>query len=662
MMASPINAAICALAGAAFWSVLGYAILRRLVARSLAAGLAPVVGWAAHSAATLPIFTLTGFSRSAVLIVVLLCAIAGGASLWWRAVNEDKHGPSVPIWTYAAAAALALVPAVALLPKMSADSVHVADPIFDHAKVAIVDAMVRQGLPPIDPVVGSGDASGHLFYYYLWHYSAAELALLLHFNGWEADIALTWFTAFASLSAMMGLAVWFANREGAAGWVVVLAAAASLRQVLSATLGTHSLETFLTAPTGFAGWLFQAAWAPQHLMAGTCVVAAMLLIARFARQQSLVLLPVLILVVAAGFESSTYVGGIVFAIAALAAFPILFAYVPSGRRLPLFAGLAAAALLSLSLAAPLIFDQITAVAGRGGGSPVDIHPFPVLGVLFPDWLRHVLDLPAYWLILLPIELPATYLAGALALFAMMRSDGDRRDRMAIGALCCVVGAGLGGSWLLASRVGFNNDLGLRAVVPAFIVLIAAAAAGVMLRPRRTLIVAAAISGLALSLPDTVQMIRSNVEGRAVADGDVFAQAPALWQAVRRYARPFDRVGNNPLFLSDLTPWPVNLSWALLANRSSCFAGSEMALAFAPWPPDRRDAAAALFARVFAGRGAPGDVSAIAEIYGCQVIVVVPQDGAWRDDPFAISADYRLAESRANHWRIYVRATRPAAAN
>ena len=31
-------------------------------------------------------------------------------------------------------------------------------------------------------------------------------------------------------------------------------------------------------------------------------------------------------------------------------------------------------------------------------------------------------------------------------------------------------------------------------------------------------------------------------------------------------------------------------------------------------------------------------------YGCDVVVVVPQDGAWANDPFAASPDYRLAET------------------
>jgi hypothetical protein len=48
------------------------------------------------------------------------------------------------------------------------------------------------------------------------------------------------------------------------------------------------------------------------------------------------------------------------------------------------------------------------------------------------------------------------------------------------------------------------------------------------------------------------------------------------------------------------------------------------------------------------------VSEMAKTYGCDVIVVVPQDKAWNNDPFASSADYRLAESREGRWRIYMK--------
>jgi hypothetical protein len=125
--------------------------------------------------------------------------------------------------------------------------------------------------------------------------------------------------------------------------------------------------------------------------------------------------------------------------------------------------------------------------------------------------------------------------------------------------------------------------------------------------------------------------------------------------VRRYAGPSARVANNPLYLQDLTPWPVNIGWALLANRSSCFAGREMTLAYASLPAARREALDAQFIRVFAGRGMPDDVEDLARKYSCDVVVVVPQDGAWdNNDFFAASRDYMLAEYNAR-WRIYIKA-------
>jgi hypothetical protein len=652
-MASPVSAALCAMLATAFWSFLGYALTRHILPRALAIGAAPVMGWAVHSAATLPIFFLIGFSPLAVVAIAVLCVAISVATFKLAANRDAEAAPAIPWWAFVAAAVLALVPAVAILPKLVPGEVHLADPIFDHSKIAIIDAMTRQGLPPADPAFGTAGPHGQFFYYYLWHFSAAALALPLRITGWESDIGLTWFTAFASLSLLMGISVWLSKRSAAAIWVVALAAAASLRSVLSWIFGSYALEPFLAPPTGFAGWLFQAAWAPQHLMSASCVVAAMLLIARYAQRQSVLLLLTLVLIVVAGFESSTYVGGIAFAIAALAAAPLLLAAIEPARRLRFLVGMAVAAVLVVCLAAPFLNNQLMAVAARGDNNPIVLRHFAVLGAMFPAALRRALDWPAYWLVLLPIELPATYAAGAMALIAMLRGGAPPPEKLATAALACLAAAGLLASWLLASTLGDNNDLGLRAVLPAASVLIAAAAAGMMLLPRRAVIVATAIGGLVLSLPDTAAMIRSNVNGTPTPDGAAFAQTPELWTAVRRYAAPTARVANDPLFLQDLTPWPANISWALLASRSSCFAGRELALALAPLPNDMREAINAQFVRVFAGEGTPQDLSDMAKKYACDVVVVVPQDKAWNNDPFATSPDYRLAENRDGRWRIYV---------
>jgi len=652
-MATPVDAALCALLAAAFWSLIGFAVSRHLLPRPLARGAAPIMGWAVHSAATLPLFVLVGFSPFTVLTVGAACAVASLVSLR-RPVKASADGASIPLWAFAAAAPLALAPAAAILPKIYPHGVALADPITDHVKIAMIDAMVRQGVPPIDPAFSAAGMPDHLAYYYLWHYSAAELALVLNVSGWNADIGLTWFTAFASLALAMGLAVWLGKRGSAAIVAVALAAAASVRTPLSLIFGSYTLEPFLAQPTGFAGWLFESAWAPQHLMSASCVVLAMVLIAEYAERRRVAPLAALVLVVVAGFESSTYVGGVTFAIAALVAAPVLLAGIAPSRRIHFMAGMAAAAVLVLGLAMPFLRDQFGTVTAHGGASPIVLRPFAVLGELFPHPIRRLLDLPAYWLILLPIEFPAAYLAGGLALFFLLRGAASNPERRVVAVLACLASTGLAVSWLLASTLGDNNDLALRAVLPALLVLIAAAAAGMALWPRRIIIAATALGGLLLSLPDSVQMVRYYFAGTPQPDGAVFAQAPQLWQAVRRYASPGARVANNPLYLQDLVPWPENMSWALLADRASCFAGRELVLALVPMSAAEREAINTQFIRIFAGQGTAQDIDAMANKYRCDVVVVTPQDKAWGNDPFAASPAYRLAENRDGQWRIYVR--------
>jgi hypothetical protein len=452
----------------------------------------------------------------------------------------------------------------------------------------------------------------------------------------------------------MGFAVWLSGRAGAALLVVILAAAASVRVTFGMIFGLDGLEPFLQHPTGFAGWLFQSAWVPQHLMSASCVVATMLLLAHYTRHQGPGLLAVLVATVVAGYESSTYVGGVTFAIAAVPAAPVLLLATERAKRARVFVGLLLAAALAIVLSLPFIRDQIALVAAHDGKPPIGFHPFEVLGGMVPSSWRRVLDLPAYWFVLLPIEFPATYIAGLVALSVLLRNSAPGPRKTATALTAALAAAGLVCPWLLVGTLGDNNDLALRAVLPAAMILIVAAAAVVASVPRRPIIIATALGGLVLSLPDTAQMVRSNL-GTPEPDGDVFARSRELWAAVRRNARPEARVANNPLFLSDLLPWPANISWALLSNRSSCFAGREMALAFAALPAERREAINAQFVRIFAGGSMPGDVDDLARRYGCDVVVLVPQDGAWSNDPFAFNPNYRLAENRDGQWRIYVRA-------
>jgi hypothetical protein len=668
-MASTINVILCAAAALLLWTCVGLAVARAVSpARQLIWPVAPALGWAVHSAAALPIFMLAGFSRLTVAIVFAGSLLASAYALW-RQARQPRNGtprgeqrrsgqrrseplPDVPVWAWIGAALLALGPALAILPKFDGDAVYLAAPIFDHAKVAIIDEMIRNGLPPGNPFFGEPGQPTRLVYYYLLHFSAAEFAVLLGFGGWEADAALTWFTAFASLMLMIGLATWLSGRRIVGLLILALSVAGSLRPLLAFI---PKIDSVIFPPTGFGGWLWQSAPAPQHLASASCVVLAILLLCELAKRESTILIITLALVVVAGFESSAWVGGVTFAVAAAWVGAVLLANTKPSERQPFLGRCAVAAFCAAALAAPLLYDQAAAMAARGIASPVAFQAYQVMGEFFPPLLRRLIDLPAFWLLLLLIELPAIYVTGLLGMRRLSSTELDPDRKRIATVLIHLTAASLAVSWLMASTVGDNNYLGWRAVLPAVMALTVFAAAGLVhwLAIKQLRLAIVGLVAIALGLPNGLQTLIHNAAGARDAAAKAFAATPEMWAAVRRLAGRGDRIANNPLFLSSMTPWPANISWALLANRRSCYPGLNLAVPFIPQPRQRLNQLDALFTRVFAGEGWPDDLQDMATRYDCRVAVVTELDGAWTRDPFATSPHWRLAETSGRGWRIYV---------
>jgi hypothetical protein len=651
-MASTLNTAIGAAVALLIWTCIGLPIARRFIP-TYALAMAPVIGWAVHSAIALPIFLVLPFSTPAIIGVAGLTLIASvGASRATAPLHPLAGADAVPPWAFALAALLAVAPAAAILPKFSDGAVYLSDPIFDHVKVALIDDMMKFGLPPGNPFFGDPDHP-RFAYYYLWHFTAAELALTVHISAWEADIAMTWFSAAASLAAAMGIAAWLGGRA-AALIAVVLSGTASARIVLCWIFGADNVDAVFDRAAGFAGWLFQAAWVPQHILSAACVLAAVVLMVELASRRSALLVVTLALVAVAGFESSAFVGGIVFAAAAPAAALVLLARAGVKERSRFVAALAVAAIIAACIIAPLLLDQITSIASREAGAPISMQFYPVLGRYFSEGLRAVLAPLAYWLFL-AIELSAVYIIGVIALAQISFADGlDDHRRSAVSALAALVAASLAVSWLLASTLAENNDLGWRAVLPAVLALTAFAAAGISrwIMAGAWLRVVAAGLAVVLSVPGGIDLIQHDFAGRIVPAAAQFAESPELWAALRRHAASGERVANNPLYLADMTPWPVNISWALLSNRRSCFAGRETVSVYTSLLPARTEVINAEFIRLFAGEGSSADVEKLARRYDCRVIIVSATDGAWTRDLFATSPLYRLVEEKADRWRIY----------
>lgn len=645
-MATPSAATVCALLALLLWVPVGWLMARRLpLGPDMRLAAAPILGWAGQGVVALHVSALGGFSATTVIAATVLL---GFATILMPAPAADA-APARPFppWAFAVAAIVALGPALAVLPKATPEGIALAAPIYDHTKIALVDEMVRGGVPPANPFLGGGGEPGTVAYYYFWLFGTAQLALLSGARGWEADIAATWYTAFASLALMSGLALRLSGGRFASIPLVLAAAiGGSLRPLLGALFGPEGVNAALEPATGFAGWLFQVSWSPHHVASATAVVLALVTLERLARQAAAAPVLALALLAAAGFSSSLWVGGVTFGLCAGVAALVLLAHADTGRRLPFLAAVAVAALITLALIFPLLLEQLRSAAGRGSGTPILISPFPVLGPAFPEGFRRLLDLPAYWLILLPVEFPAVSILGAVAAF--------RLRNVLVPPLSAAALASLSAGGLLVSTVGENNDLGWRAVLPGLLILTSFTGAYLArsLAHRRMAAIAAGGVLLLLALPGGLGLLQSNAVGELSADAGRFRDAPALWAAVRGHTAPDERIAGNPRMTERLVPWPISLSWALLADRRSCFAGEELALAFTALSPQARAAASSLFDRVFAGRGSAADVAALVQDYNCRVIVLTPQDGAWERDPFAASPLFSRVENEPDRWRIY----------
>ncbi len=392
---------------------------------------------------------------------------------------EGRRRLDISVWAVAAAALLAVVPALAVWPKFGAGGVVLSEAMFDHSKAAIIDDIVRLGLPPGNPFFAGGGP--RLVYYYLWHFSAAIPAALFGASGWEADIALTWFTAFASLCLMIGLAALFAGRRIAAFLVVFLCLSASLKPVLGWLLPAAFLDRALARGPWPESWIFQASWAPQHLAAAGCVVVAVLVLSRLAALARLAdWYRCSAVVAAAGFESSAWVGGVIFAAAAL---PIGIAVADHRRRRPSSGRLPCQrrrwrSFLHWRSRSRSCATSISRPRRGTAGPPLAFHPFAVLGPIVPAAAPAGSE-PA-GLLGDPdggrsFRRSISPVSGRLPRASERRAGRFAEDRFAVG-LALLALASFAVPWLFASTIA-NNDLGWRGVLPGILVLTVFAAAG-----------------------------------------------------------------------------------------------------------------------------------------------------------------------------------------
>ena len=681
------NTCRAALVAMVLFSLPGLAVLRWLgllaTLRSLSVLLtAPAIGLCTYGSFSLLFSSITDYSTLTIFVIWLF--FQGMILLW-----QDKQPPydtdhfchisnlkslfiliGAMLWSASAT--------VQIFPVMYQGGLFVNPPIFDHAKVAIVDAIVRDGLLPINPYYAPDGQTIPLIYYYTWHFLASQLKLLAGVTGWQAEVAMNWFTGFATIAFLCALAIRFTQRARAGLLLLLFAWATSPIDLLPSLLGPH-LENWFSIPPGHGLEVLwnQMMWVPQHILSALAVILAIfftthiLIHDRFQMNYTVSLA----LSGATAFGSSTWVGGI----GLFMVFPFL---VGMGLRLCLpkenYLMTLKALMLAIFICAIVIFPLLLS---QSSGPPSSFLPFG-WGIypstrLFPlgpqsgEIIAHII---MFWIQFLPLNLGISYLLGLLALFARSSPLLEERTFQALN-----IGGVIG--YLLVTQfvqsTFWNNTFGWRAVlVPVMLLLVWSAIAFTELSTCHFSAVtkwrsnAWLVRWKSALLPITVVGltvgILSFLRIWSLPDPSYFPPPPEVitlhqgffrqyyaWEKVREYARPHDRVQANPDGYASLTPWPATLPYALFADRSTAYANVEYATVFAHrYDQEQNLQQYQLIQNIFSEHPTQEALQKIRDQLKVKVLLIDKTDAVWPLDTIEKSGLYRLVYVNA-YFKILV---------
>jgi hypothetical protein len=661
--------AISVFIATAFFTTLGYAVSTRALrscpefVRWL---ISPLLGFGVWAGISVAGFHYLSFSRGTVTLAAG-CALIAAIALAWRTRIRSLLS-AAPLMVLAAT--LAFLPVVVIKPYVRKNALFFAEPIFDHMKVALVDAIYRHGLPPVSPFYAIDGQPVALNYYYGWHAVAAMLRSIPGVSGLAAEAALTYFTAFTSLLLLAGVAVLVTNRK-IAGYIAVLCALPlGLEPALVWMLG-DPYSKLISRDHGFESWLIQATWCPQHLFAGAIVVLASLLAVR------LIQIPtgrwhiavVLGLNLASAVISSVWAGVCALLGASMFVLLAIAATREARERIsrwfwPMLAAIAVGVVTSLPVALNLVrLNREVAL------SSVELSIYPTIEGLntFSNWasIKHIF---VYWTIFLTIQFGAVYLAGWCGLLARGRQLPSIRlfRRLSIAVVF--------GDLLVAEffrSVIINNDLGWRVVLPPVLLLIIWTAVAItdwletLRRSRFGQLPRAAMAGISIviflgtwGLGYSVRFVGEAVKHRegdsaSTRLGQYFMKQPLAWKRVRELTSAQDIVAVNPKSFEYITTWTANAPFSLFGDRCTLVSDSSTPLVFSHQASrDRFTSDLKFLIHFFNNTPSQREISRLAVDFQARALLVTPLDTLWNNGALDGNQYYALAVD-APEYRVYI---------
>ena len=385
--------------------------------------------------------------------------------------------------------------------------------IFDHAlRAAFVDAVMRTGVPPVNPLYWPGHAAP-MRYYYFWYVLTAAAARLAGVTARQAMIASAVWSGFG-LAAVVALYCrhFLAPEPSSRGrrWPRI-AVALALLAVTGLDLLPALAKAILRLPTDadmdwwspdqVTSWMDSLLWVPHHIAGLICCLFGFLLVwmskgsSRLQRAGCGVVAGIAF---ASAFGLSTWVAA-AFAMVMTAWMLWVLAWEPESRtRVPVLLGAGLVAVLALTpylaelrhaapAAAPVSSSAAAPVPDQSiADNASHLLRFSVRHMIDPDsllalpWFAHLAqshprleDAIAGLVLLLPGYFVELGFFG-LVLVVALRASGRMQLGEATRASLALAVAGLVVSTFLRSTVIANNDFGTRSILIAqfFLLLLA----------------------------------------------------------------------------------------------------------------------------------------------------------------------------------------------
>ncbi|MCV6637909.1 hypothetical protein [Candidatus Albibeggiatoa sp. nov. NOAA] len=652
--------------------------------------IAPALGLSTFGSFSLLVASLVGFNFIALVVSWLVFLI--GIHLWQTRITQVSPPPSWSLSSLTSfnllvvAALWAVMPTLNIYPFVHQDALFVGVEIFDHAKVAVVDAIAREGVLPLNPYYAPEGERILLLYYYLWHFLAAQLKLLLGVSGWQAEVAMNGFTAFASLSFLIALAgLCNQKRAAIAAWLVILLAflgppADILMIVLSKGVHyfigypqvdgktVHALEQL---------WL-QAAWVPQHVLSALNIVVLLFLISRLLLSIHLQLSYAVVigLTAATGFGASTWVGGIAMVIA-LPALGIagLSLLLPKQHYFSAIKTAIIAVIIAAIVSIPSLISQTSGPSAVESQLPFGFGLYPSTNLFTKEpYFGYIMHIILFWLQFLPLVLGVGYVIGMMTLF-LRKADTPEVRHFHYLSLGAVMGFFL--IVLFLQSIFWNNTFGWRTVLVPVMLLLVWGAVGLadfldrdminksswwlhkLLHRWQLGLLSLMMMGIMLGListariyhlPDPVSYPASNEEMQVRQS---FFKQYEIWKKVREFVKPDELVQVNPDGYLTLTTWPATLPYALFADRSIAYANIEYSTVFAyRYDAEQNRETYHLMQNIFSADPQVESLQKLRDVFKVKAMLVDKFDPVWSTDKIEQSGIYKIVYADAD-FRIYL---------